>query len=73
MQEKITLKNLEALRKVRNITIDDLMAEFGYSRDTYYKIWQTGNIKAKDLIRLHNFFGVSVDCLLDITPIRISG
>ena len=73
MAEKISLNNLETLRKANGMTVDELMSKLGYSRDTYYKGWQSGNIKASDLLKLHDLFGVSTDCILDITPLTISG
>lgn len=72
-EEKIVLKNLEILRKANGITVDDLMKRFGYNRDTYYRGWQRGNIKRDDIIKLHELFGVSTDCILDLSPISISG
>ena len=71
--EKILLKNLEMLRKVHGISVDTLMTEFGYSRDTYYRGWQRGNIKREDIVKLHEKFGVSTDCILDVAPLTISG
>ena len=73
MAEKISLKNLETVRKINGMTVDELMSKFGYSRDTYYRVWQTGNIKASNIIKLSQLFGVSADCILDITPLKISG
>lgn len=73
MAEKIMLKNLETLRKANNLTVDELMKKFGYSRDTYYRGWQSGIIKRDDIIALHRFFGVSTDCILDVAPLKISG
>ena len=73
MAETVALKNLEILRKSRNMSVDELMKMFGYDRSTYYQAWQKGKIKAKDIIELHNFFGVSTDCILDVKPIKIVG
>lgn len=73
MAEKIMLRNLETLRKVNNLTVDELMSQFGYSRDTYYRVWQAGNIKASNIIKLSQLFGVSADCILDLVPLKISG
>ena len=73
MCEKIKFENLELLRKSRNMTVEDLMNHFGYDRATYYQSWLKGNIKMKDIIKLHEFFNVSTDCILDIKPITILG
>ena len=73
MAENIMLRNLDTLRKVNNLTVDELMKKVGHSRDTYYRGWQSGNIKRSDIIALHEYFGVSTDCILDITPLTVSG
>lgn len=73
MVETVALKNLDALRKLKNMTVDELMETFGYDRSTYYQSWQKGKIKSKDIVKLHDFFGVSTDCILDVKPIEIVG
>jgi DNA invertase Pin-like site-specific DNA recombinase len=72
-EEKIMLKNLEILKNAHGMSVDELMSNFGYSRDTYYRAWQKGNIKRADIIKLHELFNVSTDCILDVVPLTISG
>ena len=68
-------KNLETLRKVYGLTVDELMNKIGYtgSRSKYYDWQNGGNIKIIDIISLHNIFNVSTDCILDIQPLQIFG
>lgn len=75
-EKNVKYPNLEILRKANSMTVDSLMEQFGYSRDTYYRTWQnteTGNIKSSDLIKLHKIFDVSVDCILGLKPLTITG
>lgn len=72
-EEKIMLKNLEALRNAHNMTVEELTSKIGCSRSTYYQSWQKGIIKSADIIKLHELFGVSTDCILDVAPLSISG
>ena len=68
-------KNLERLRNVHGMTVNELMNKLGYEggRSKYYN-WQSGgNIKIADIIALHNIFNVSTDCILDIQPLQIIG
>lgn len=66
-------KNLEILRKIYSMTVDELMSKIGKpnGRSQYY-VWQNGgNIKISDIIALRNVFDVSTDCILDVKPIQI--
>lgn len=73
MADNFALKNLETLRKANNVTVDELMRHFGYDRSTYYQSWQKGIIKGRDIIGLHDYFGVSTDCILDVKSLTITG
>ena len=77
MKDKsVRFQNIEKLRKLSGLSVEQLMAKFGYSRDTYYRVWQnpeSGSLQAPDIIRLHELFGVSTDCILDIVPIKVNG
>ena len=76
MAEQNKLKNLEKLRSAHGFTVEELMIKLGKDencRNTYYYWLRTGQIKTLDLIKLHDLFGVSTDCILDITPLTISG
>lgn len=66
---------LDQIRRFKGLTVDDLMSKMGYSRDTYYKVWQApnGNIKSCDLVKLHDIFGISTDSILGLTPFEIVG
>ena len=69
--ETCKYKNLEMLRRSNSMTVDELMNSIGISQRATYYIWQKGgNIKIEYLIALHNLFGVAVDCLLDVKPIK---
>lgn len=69
--ETCKYKNLEMLRRSNSMTVDELMNSIGISQRATYYIWQKGgNIKIEYLIALHNLFDVTVDCLLDVKPIK---
>ena len=72
-------KNLETLRKAKGYTVEELIRNVSNVNDDsrlrnkYYR-WQDGaNIAVADMIALHQIFGVSVDCILDVKPLEISG
>lgn len=77
-------KNLETLRKAKGYTVEELIRNVSVLngsdvnddsrlRNKYYR-WQDGaNIAVADMIALHQIFGVSVDCILDVKPLEISG
>jgi hypothetical protein len=73
------LKNLEALRKVNGYSVEELMTKLGRNendannRNAYYYWLKTGQIKVADIIKLHDLFGVSADCILDLAPLTITG
>ncbi|MDE6708361.1 MAG: hypothetical protein K2K06_10050 [Oscillospiraceae bacterium] len=48
-----------------------MMKILGRTRELYYHSWRKGSINAKDVIRLHEFFNVSTDCILDLTDLKI--
>lgn len=78
MTETIKLRNLETLRRANGLTVDKLLTAIGRNcesdcRNIYYNWQKTGQVKVSDLIKLHEFFGVSVDCLLDLAPLTITG
>lgn len=65
-------KNLEMLRTSRGVTVDELMKNVSGKRSKYYDWQNGGNIRVSDLIALHTFFAVSVDCILDVKPLKIT-
>lgn len=69
---KFKCRNIDILRKARGLTVAEMMQILGHSREKYYQSWRKGSIKAKEIIQLHDFFGVSTDCILDLTEIEIS-
>lgn len=71
-EEKITFKNLESLRRLSNLSVDELMKQIGRHRVTYYTWQQSGTIPSADVIKLHEFFNVSTDLLLDVKPLVFS-
>ena len=64
-------RNIEILRKSKGLTVEEMMKILGRTRELYYHSWRKGNINAKDVIRLHEFFNVSTDCILDLTDLKI--
>ena len=69
--EKISFKNLEKLRKIKGISVEDLMKKLGRNRLTYYAWQESGSIPSADVIKMHEIFDVSTDLLLDVKPIVI--
>ena len=69
--EKISFKNLEKLRKIKGISVEDLMKKLGRNRLTYYAWQESGSIPSADVIKMHEIFNVSTDLLLDVKPIVI--
>lgn len=69
--EKISFKNLEKLRKIKGISVDELMKKLGRNRLTYYAWQESGSIPSADVIKMHEIFNVSTDLLLDVKPIVI--
>lgn len=69
--EKISFKNLEKLRKIKGISVDELMKKLGRNRLTYYAWQESGSIPSADVIKMHEIFDVSTDLLLDVKPIVI--
>ena len=70
----LKFKNLDIIRKANNLTVEQMMGKLGKTRDTWYK-WQApdGEIKSADLRKIHDMFNISVDCILDIQPVKIYG
>lgn len=67
------LKNIDTLRKAHNLTVDDLMQKMGKkSRCVYYGWLKSGQIPVSDIMRLHSIFKVSTDCILDVSPVKVS-
>ena len=65
-------RNIEILRKSRGLTVAEMMKELGHTREMYYQSWKKGSIKLKEILQLHDFFGVSTDCILDLTELEVS-
>lgn len=65
------LENLTALRKEKNLSQDDLAKVFDVSQNTVSR-WENGEREPdnKTLIGLAEYFGVSIDYLLDKTIVR---
>ena len=68
-ESKIKLQNLDKIRRLNNLSVDQLMEKLGRDRVTYYKWQQKGAIPSTDVIKLHNIFNVSTDLLLDVKPL----
>lgn len=69
--ELITFKNLDKLRKIHNMSVDQLMSELDHDRTTYYQWQKRKAIPSDDVIKLHKLFNVSTDLLLDVKPLVI--
>lgn len=67
----IKLQNLEKIRRLNNLSVDQLMEKLGRDRVTYYKWQRKGTIPSTDVIKLHNIFNVSTDLLLDVKPLTL--
>lgn len=65
------LKNLDKLRKLHNMSVDELMGKLGRNRITYYTWQEKGAMPSTDVIKLHEIFNVSTDLLLDVKPLII--
>lgn len=65
------LKNLDKLRKMHNMSVDELMSKLGRNRITYYTWQEKGAMPSTDVIKLHEIFNVSTDLLLDVKPLII--
>ena len=63
-------KRIVQLCETSQTTMADLERQFGWSRSTINSWKNGGNINAKKLISLANFFNVSVDYLLGKTDVR---
>lgn len=70
-EQTIKLKNLETLRRMHNISVDELMKKLNRNRITYYKWQEKGYIPSSDVVALHEIFNVSTDLLLDVKPIAV--
>lgn len=77
-------ENLETLRKAKGFTVEELIQKVSEEngmrtcddsklRNKYYRWQNGGNIAVVDMIALHKIFGVSIDCILGIKPLEISG
>lgn len=72
MAEQITkLKNLEKLRKLHDLSVDELMERLGRNRVTYYTWQEKGALPSSDVVKLHEIFDVSTDLLLDVKPLLL--
>ena len=69
--EKISFKNLKKKKKIKGISVDELMKKLGRNRLTYYAWQESGSIPSADVIKMHEIFDVSTDLLLDVKPIVI--
>ena len=72
----VKYRNLEALRKANGMTVEELMSKVGgFDRTTYYRVWQSvpnGNIRNSELVKLHEIFNVSTDCILGLKSLQIT-
>ena len=71
VQQTIKLKNLETLRRMHNISVEELMKKLNRNRITYYTWQEKGSIPSSDVVALHEIFNVSTDLLLDVKPMII--
>lgn len=64
------MDNLRRLRKSRGITQAELAQHLGISQNNY-SYWETGKVKVDNdsLQKLADYFGVTVDCILDREPL----
>lgn len=65
-RNKVTFKNVKALREDNNLTQAQVAAALGVAQNTYSQ-YETGKIEltAPVLLKLAEFYHVSVDYLLD--------
>ncbi|MCH4169348.1 MAG: helix-turn-helix domain-containing protein [Streptococcaceae bacterium] len=63
--------NVSKLAKQRNINLTDLAEELGLSRHAFYK-WKTSSPKAETLEKVADYFGVSIDYLLDRDSVSLN-
>ena len=70
MKLEIPFKHLRDLREDRELSQEDIAAVLGVAQNTYSQ-YETGKIEltAPVLIRLADFYGVSIDYLLDRTDV----
>lgn len=68
-EQVINLKNLDKLRKLHDMSVDQLMLKLDRDRTTYYQWQKKGSIPSPDVVKLHEIFGVSTDLLLDVKPL----
>lgn len=72
MAEQITkLENLEKLRKLHGLSVDELMDKLDRNRVTYYTWQEKGAMPSSDVVKLHEIFNVSTDLLLDVKPLLL--
>ncbi|MDE6150278.1 MAG: helix-turn-helix domain-containing protein [Ruminococcus sp.] len=67
----IKLKNLDKLRRLYNMSAEELMDKIGKDRTTYYMWQKKGAIPSIYVVELHKIFNVSTDLLLDVKPLII--
>lgn len=65
-------RNIDILRKSKGLTVAEMMKELGHTREMYYQSWKKGSIRLKEILQLHEFFGVSTDCILDLKEIIVN-
>lgn len=58
-----TFERIKELSKKRNLSIQTVAEELGFSKNLFYK-WKTTDPKAKDLQKVADYFNVSTDYLL---------
>lgn len=56
-------ERIQSLAKKRGKSIQDIAEELGFSKNLFYR-WKTSEPKARDLEKVADYFGVSVDYLL---------
>ena len=77
-------ENLETLRKAKGYTVEELIRNVSVLngsnvnddsrvRNKYYRWHDGANSPGAGVISRHKSFGVSVDCILDVKPLEISG
>lgn len=71
MELEVNLKNLDALRKINDLSITELMNKLGKNKTTYYSWQKNGRLPSDVAVKLHEIFNVSTDLILDVKPLII--
>lgn len=69
--KKQSFNNIDTLRKIKNMSVMDLVKALGYLSTTTYYRWKDGaKISGDDIVKLTQLFGVSSDCILGLCSIE---